>query len=153
MENSFRDEKNIFNLQVDEVSKSYLLETAKWGKFLAVLSLIVMGLVLLLFVFAGAAMTSMSSAYGNNSGMAALGATGMIMMMLIAFAIYFYPIYALIKFANLIKPAIHTGNQQQFNEALGYLKGMFKYIGILTIIVLCLYALVFIFAIIGGAMS
>ena len=36
MENSFRDEKNIFGLQIDEVAKSNMLETARWTKFLGI---------------------------------------------------------------------------------------------------------------------
>lgn len=152
MENSYRDEnKSIFNLQVDEVSKSYLLEAAKWVKFLVIVSLISMGLLLLLFIFAGAAMTSMSSAYGGG-GMGALGATGMIFMMVLVLGIYFYPIYAMLKFANLTKAGLMSVNQQQFNEGLGYFKGAMKYMGILTIIGLSLYLLMFIFGMLGAMM-
>ena len=150
MENSFReDSKSLFNLQVDETSKSHLLEAARWVKFLTIVSLIGMGLMLLIFIFAGAAV---SSAYGNNSGMGALGAAGMIIMFIFIFAIYFYPIYAMLKFAYQVKAGLLTANQEQFNSGLGYLKGAFKYMGILMIIVLGLYALMFIFGALGAMM-
>jgi hypothetical protein len=152
MENSFRDEKSIFNLQVDEVAKSYLLETTKWTKFLTVVSLVMMGLVLLAFIFAGAAMSTVSSSYGGAAGMGALGATGMIILFIFVFALYFYPIYAMLKFSNLTKAGILSADQQRFNEGLGYLKGAFKYMGILMIIVLAFYALIFIFGLLGAMM-
>lgn len=150
MENSFREEsKSIFNLQVDETSKSHLLEAAKWVKFLTIVSIIGMGLMLLFMIFAGAAM---SSAYSGSAGMGALGATGMIIVFIFIFAIYFYPIYAMLKFANLTKAGLLTSNQEQFNAGLGYLKGAFKYMGILMIIILGLYALMFLFTGLGAMM-
>jgi hypothetical protein len=83
----------------------------------------------------------------------AFGTAGTILYVLLIVAIEFYPIYALLKFSNQIKPALHTSNQEQFNSALGHLKGMFKYIGIIAIIILSLYAIGIIFAIIGTAVS
>ena len=148
MENSFRDEKNIFGLQIDEVAKSNMLETARWTKFLGIVYIIFLALFLLAMLFMGAAFSSL----GGSSGLAALGTVGMVLYMLIMIALVIYPIYALMKYSNTIKPALLTGNQQQFNEATGSMKGFFKYIGILVIVVLGLYALVIVFAILGAAM-
>jgi hypothetical protein len=66
--------------------------------------------------------------------------------------LYFYPVFALLKFSNLIKPAVQAANKEQFNNAFRYLKNMFKYIGILTIIFLSFYGIAIIFAVIGIAM-
>ena len=137
------DEGKVFNLGVDEEAKSYMLEAARWGKFLAIIGFIGLALMLLGFLFLGDYMSAYSS--GAN-----LGPTGRMIYGIIVVAICFYPVYALLKFSNLIKPALLTSNQQMFNTAFRYLKGMFKYYGILMIIMLGLYALMIIFALVVG---
>jgi hypothetical protein len=145
-----QSESGIFNIEVDEVAKATLLETARWTKFLAVIGIVVLSLLLLAGISAGAIMSSVDSSY--SSMFTAMGTAGMITYCLVVIAIQFYPIYAMMKFSTMVKRALNTADKVQFNEALGYLKGIFKYIGIVTIIVISLYGLIFIFAAIGIAM-
>jgi hypothetical protein len=60
--------------------------------------------------------------------------------------LYFYPIWALFKFSALSKQSIATQNQHLFNEGLRYLKNMFKYMGIVTIIGFVLVGLLIVFS-------
>lgn len=146
MENSFREEKSIFNLQVDEVSKSYLLEGARWAKFLAIIGFISIGLMVIFGLIGAVAMTS----YSSSSPLGFLGGTGILLLYVLLAAIYFYPIFALFKFSSNIKPAILSSNQAQFNTALRYLKSLFKFLGIFTIIFIALYILfIVIIALVG----
>jgi hypothetical protein len=147
MENSFREEKGIFNLQVDEVSKAHLKEAARWGTFLSIMSFIGMALFIIVFTAAGAQLSTMS---GGTSLYSLLGATGMLLYVVFIVGIYFYPVYALFKFSTNIKAGVNTSDQARFNKGLAYLKGMFKYMGILIIIMLALSVLVFIVAIIAA---
>lgn len=154
MENSFREEnKSIFNLQIDETSRANMLETAKWTKFLGIVNIIFLALYLLVMMSAGAAFSSMSSAYGGSSaGMANFGAAGMIIMALIMVAFTIYPVMCLLRYSKATKSAFLTSNQEEFNAATGYMKGFFKYIGIVMIIVLGLWAISMLFVGLGAAM-
>lgn len=148
----FRQEQEIFSLNVDETAKAHLLETARWSKFLAVLSMI---LTIVLFVFIIISLTLSSSTLGalGSTGSAMVGLASAVVGLLFFAAIYFYPIWALFKFAKLTKSGILTANQQEFNEGLRFQKGLYKYIGILTIIVLALYGILLAIMLLGLAVS
>jgi hypothetical protein len=55
------------------------------------------------------------------------------------------------RFANRMRLALYGNDQQALNLSVQNLKVFFRYIGIITIIVLSLYALVFIVTIVGFA--
>lgn len=138
------------DIKIDDVAKAHMLEIGRWGKFLAIVGFIMMGLLILLGVVLAVAMPSLPVDQSMNNGSAAImGMMGgfMLFIYVILAAIYFYPTWALYKYAVVIKRAIANNDQQQFNDAFGYLKGCFKYMGILMIILLCFYAM---FAIFGG---
>jgi hypothetical protein len=137
----------IFNLEVDEIAKSHLLETARWGKFLAIVGFVFIGLMVIFGLFTGLAASSFSS--GGLLG--GIGGVGLLLLYLLIAALYFYPCFALFKFATNMKPAINTMNREQFNSALGKLKALFQYMGVMTIILLSLYGIVLLFVIIGLA--
>jgi hypothetical protein len=104
-----------------------------------------MGLIMLGGVFFAMGLSSMPA----YSGMLGPNATVVIMVyVIIVAAVNFYPIFALLKYSSGMRSALTTLDKNKFNEALAYLKNTFKYIGILTIIVLCIYGLVIILAII-----
>ncbi|MGN6568543.1 MAG: DUF5362 family protein [Flavipsychrobacter sp.] len=131
-------------LAIDHVGKAYLLETVRWTKFMAILGFIAIGLLFLLGLFLITLMPSMSmpNGYGGRGITGALrGITFIIFTVL-----YFYPVFALSKFSSNMKTAINGNSQTHLNDALRYQKSMYKYIGILTIIVLIFYALIILFA-------
>ncbi|HXS37421.1 MAG TPA: hypothetical protein VN721_12025 [Flavipsychrobacter sp.] len=136
----YRNETNqdIFQIEVDEVAKSYMLETARWAKFLAILGFIAVGLVFLLaivlFIFIIGNGNAFDLSNGSQIGFKAL-------VYAIGAPLYFYPAYALYKFSRLIKTALVTSNKLLFDNALKYLKGLFKYLGILAIINIALVGL------------
>ncbi len=145
-------ESGFFNLGVDETAKGHMLETARWAKFLAIIGFVLLGLLVLAGIFMSTIMGTLMAGSGFNSTVG--GASGLMMVVYIIFAaIYFFPTYYLYKFAVLIKPAILTGNQEEFNTALSYLRSAFRFIGIMMLIVLGIYALVFIVGIIGFAFT
>ena len=134
-----QNESNIFHLEVDEIAKSHMLEMGRWGKFLSIIGFIMIGLMLLGGIFISLAMSSISSGMlGGMSGMA------FFFIYLIIAGIIFYPTYALFRFSTNIKPALNMMNRAQFNTAFGNLRGMFKYWGIMTIVMLGFYLLVII---------
>lgn len=142
---------NIFeNTGFDEVSKAHLLETTRWTKFLAVLGFIFTGLLAifaLAFIFMGA---SLFASYPSEMSASGLGAT-MGFVFLISAALYFYPIYSLLKFSTCMKRGLNTGSRELINEGFRYQKNMYRFIGIMAIIVIALYLLLFVLAGIGVA--
>ena len=150
---------SIFGLGIDSSSKVHLSEAARWARFLAIVGFVMCGLIVLLGVFAGSIFSSFSGRFGNDFG----GASGMGMgsglggmlavIYIIGALLYFFPCLFLFRFANLMKAAIATDEQENLNKSFQNLKIMFRYVGILTIIVLTLYLIGILIAIMGVAAS
>ena len=155
MENSFRDEQPLFQLKLDDNVKAHMQEAARWGKFLAIVGFIIIGIMVIGGIFVGIAVSAVSSVYGSggNAALGLLGGTGLALIYILLAAIYFYPVYALLKFSSLSKAGLNENNQEKFTRSFSYLKGMFRYCGILVIVVIALYLLFFIFIGIGGAIG
>jgi hypothetical protein len=64
-----------------------------------------------------------------------------------------FPLLFLLQFANRMKRALAANEQDDLNDAFLQLKKYFRYLGIIVIIVLALYALMFVLAIMGTALS
>ena len=129
------------DLHIDPLSKSYLSETAKWTKFLSILGLVFCGLLLI----GGAAIgTVMSSMMAGQPG--AIG-SGFFTAIYIGIALlYILPCVYLLRFSTHMQAALNINDGQRLQQAFGSLKSCFKFIGILTIVILAFYVL----AIFGG---
>lgn len=130
-------------------SIQFIAETAKWGTFLSIIGFIGIGFMVLM----GLVMGTMMSSFGDIPGMGGMGA-GFISMFYIIFAfLYLYPCLQLFKFSKLAKQAIASNDTPQMTTALGHMKSLFKFMGILTIIMLALYVLLFVGAALFGVMA
>lgn len=130
------------NFGIDETAKGYLLETARWGKFLAIVGFVAIGIL----AIAGLLFSTVFSRLGDTIGSGMPGAMMFVVYLLIA-VLYFFPTYYLFRFSKGIKPAMINADQGLLNEALSYLRKAFRYMGVLTIVIIGLYALAFIIAI------
>ena len=141
-------------LQIDDVSAGYLKETAKWGKFLSIVGFVVTGLIVLVALFAGSLFAKLGELSANRQSALPEGLSFIITIIYLAIAIlYFFPCFYLFKFSNKAKLAIELNEQVSLNEAFGNLKSCFKFIGITTIIILAVYALVLLATVIAGVGS
>lgn len=137
-------QNDIFSEELlNEESKSHLLETAKWNKFLAIVGMVSIGFMILglLFLIMGSAM---SDAFG------VLGITGGIFIYIIILALYIYPVYAMYNFNKFLKLGIHNSNPADLAIAFNHQKGLYRFLGIITIILLAFYLIMFLF---GSLMS
>ena len=77
---------------------------------------------------------------------------GMIMTItyLVLAVIYFFPVYYLIQFANKMKKAIATKNDETLAASFEMLKSHYKFLGVFTIITISLYILLIIFTSMGA---
>ena len=139
----------LFSLTIDPGTKAYLNETAKWAKFLSIVAMIVLILVFLFTVLSASVLDNATLVtLGGASTKVSEGASnsvriGMVIGSLIMVAIGFIPLFYLLHFANRMKKALASNQQNTLNESFYYLKRYFKFLGIVVIIVLILYACVF----------
>ncbi len=141
------------DLQVTPQTQSYLTESAKWGKFLAIMGFIFCGFMIILafiipFVLSQVQQESTSLPVGFNSGLKAW----LTLLYLLFAVLFFFPCLYLYKFSVKMQAATRNVSQENFDESLMNLKSMFKFYGILTIVTLSFYALIIIVSIIGAAM-
>lgn len=149
------NQNNLNNLMVTDFVKTTLLETAKWARFLAIIGFICVGLLVISGFFMGAIMSSLSAMTGNY-GSNPLGAISGIFIgsiYLVIGLLYYFPIKYLYDFGTKVKKAITITDQNLFTEALLKLKAHYRYIGILMIIMLCFYVLMFVLVIVGAIFS
>ena len=140
-------------LVVDEAAKGYLRETAKWGKFLAILGFIGAGFLVLaglgMVVFGSALTASPELADTPFAGLGGLFG----LLYFVAAAFYIFPSLYLYRFADRAKRAAAADNSPLLTDALGNLKSLYKFMGVLTAVFIGLYVLFFVLAIVGGGLA
>ncbi len=142
MEN--QNESSIFDLQIDHEANMYLSEIAKWAKLFSILGLIAG----ILIVLAGIVTSFISTSLNSFAGMRGMGP--LIGVLSVVFgAVYLYPSWLLLKFATTMPTALKKNDQLLVNEAFKNLKSCFKFWGIFTLIIIGLYAVVFILGLVG----
>lgn len=135
MEENLQVENSIF---ISEKEKEYLLETSRWGMFLAIVGYVGLGLMLLFSLF----MTTIFSAFDEFSSTPfpfPVGAFGLIYVIIAV--LYFFPVYYLHQFSRKIKKGLTFEDQTSITLGFRNLKSLFKFMGIFTIIILSLYIL------------
>ncbi|WEK20524.1 MAG: hypothetical protein P0Y49_05155 [Candidatus Pedobacter colombiensis] len=127
-------------LEISEEIRSYIYETAKWTKFLAIVGFVFAALLALLAFSATAVMQGIMASAGNNA-MAQLGTTFLTVYFLSISLMLFYPSFLLFKFSNAANTAVLYADQENFTIAMRKLKSVFKFWGIIAIIILAIYIL------------
>lgn len=123
-------------------AKNFLLETAKWAKFLAIVGFIFLGLFVILAFSMGAIMSSFSELGGDEFDVfAGMGAGAITVSYLLIALLYFFPTLYLYRFATKTKMALQLSNSEELTDGLENLKSTFKFMGIMTIVVLAIYGL------------
>ncbi len=126
----------------NETIESYILESAKWGKFLAIVGYVFMGLMVLFAFVIMFGMSELSKATGTKFPSMLLG-----LFYLLFTGINFIPITYLYRFSTEAKQAVENNDEEQYTSAFGNLKSLLKFTGIFTIVVLSLYALMIVIAV------
>lgn len=154
-EDQNQSQSQLFSLTIDPVIKSHLSETAKWGKFLAILGFVVCGLIIIVGLFFGTIFSSLMSrspevSYEGNISSGSVGAMAAIIYIIIA-VVYFFPCLFLYRFSTKMKTALNGNEQTDLTLSFQNLKSLFRYVGVITVILLAIYLLIFLFAILGVA--
>jgi hypothetical protein len=148
MENEKQTEN--YENQLTTAAVGFLQESAKWSKFMAIIGFIGIGLMVLVSLFMAIGFSAMDA-----STMPELPfpmSVFSIIYVLFA-AIYFFPVYYLYQYATKTSAALYSKNKQLLADGLENLKSHHKFLGIFTLILVCLYGFIFVFAILGGILS
>ncbi len=121
------------SILINDEIKDYLLESARWAKFLSIVGFIGLGLMVLASIIIAIAGSSFNL-FSNRSQP---------IWIVIMAVFYYFPINYLYQFSNGIKQGLNSNNQEIFTSALKNLKSHYKFIGILTIVVISIYILIF----------
>jgi uncharacterized BrkB/YihY/UPF0761 family membrane protein len=142
---------DLFDLHIDQQVSSYLGETAKWAKFLAILGFIMCGLAVIVALFGGAFIAAIFNRVGTSES-GVFGAFVSVIYIGIAL-LYFFPCLYLFNFARKMQAALRNNDQQNLANSFRNLKACYRFVGILMIILLSFYAIALIIGIIGAAVS
>ena len=131
------------NVPVTPLMVEHLRATKPWVRFISIIMFISVGLMFL----GGLMMMLMSSSMGR-SGFGFGPIVGIIYI--IMGALYLAPAYFLHQYASSIGDFLQGGGDSAMETALGSQKSFWRFIGILTLVVICIYGLVFLFVILGA---
>jgi hypothetical protein len=135
---------SLFGLGIDNISKSHLSEAAKWARFLAICGFIFLGLMVIYGIVVSFLVVDMASTMSqfdttaNENSLKNLMGIGMIIFYIVFAVIAFFPYYFLLRFANKMKAALISNDQEALNGSFQNLKILYRYMGILMIISLVL---------------
>lgn len=146
------EDNGAVTLLVTEDIRSYIYETAKWTKFLSIVGFIFTGLMVMVAFSANAIMQSMSEIPAYQ-GLAGMGSGIITFFYLLIALVYFYPSFLMYKFSGTAKTAVLYGSQENFSIAMSKMKSIFKFWGILTIILIVMYVLMIVLVGIGAGIA
>jgi len=146
---------NTFSLQVDDGTVLYLMETSKWAKFLSIMGFVFISILLLCglaFMLTGGSFYS-SSVNTDLQNLDMAGSVGVLfgVYFFVIALVYFLPCLFLYRFSSKMQLAIRTSDQVMLNRSFENLKSLFKFLGIITIIVLSIWVLALLFNILLGS--
>ena len=141
------------DLQVSSSVKNYLNESARWGRFLAIIGFVFCGLIAIAAFFIPA-IYKMLPAFNELPSMAAKSvATGITLVYLLLAVILFFPSLYLYKFSVKMQLALNSLSQNHFEQSFKSLKSMLKFYGVFIIAILSFYVLVFLIGMFGLAIK
>ncbi len=134
-------------LSLDLMAREQLGEAARWARFLAIMGFIACGIMVVAgvmiaivysfvnriqtrYTYTGRAINTV-----NRSGM--IGVTYIIMAVLMFFSCLY-----LFRFANKMRSGLHEQSRDEIHESFLNLKKLFKYNGILTIVLVAFYTVI-----------
>lgn len=137
-----------------EEIRSYIYDTARWAKFLAIVGFVLTAIMLLMVFFMGSLMQSDVFKTGEMASQfeGMLEGTFTIVFLFYALLI-FVPSFHLFKYATSAINGVLYMDQEAMTVSASKLKSVFKFWGILMLIILSLNIIGFIGTLIGGRLG
>lgn len=128
-------------ITLERSALGHLMETARWGKLMAITGFVGLGLLVLLGIFYSAFISAISGGELDALPVTISWAIGLVYIL---FAVlFFFPVLYLYRFSTQTPSSIRSKTTEQLTEALSNLKSLFKFMGIYTAVILIIYGLVF----------
>ena len=134
--------QNNATLYVTESMKVDLLSAAKWAKFLCIVGCVAVGF-MLIAAFCMMAFGAMAAKLVD--GLPLGPAMGLLYLVMVA--LYVYPLIKGFQFANGVKAACLQNDQYQMARGFAGMNSLLRYLGVLTIIVIAIYAITLVFTV------
>lgn len=141
MENLANNVQEEHSLTGNAAIRGYLIETAKWGKFLAIVGFVGVGFLVLLAIFMMIGFSVFSKLPQTRFPMWPLG-----FLYIVLAVVYFYPVNYLYQYAVQIRKGLEYNNMPTIISGFRNLKSLFKFMGILMIVLLSLYGVILLIA-------
>ncbi len=121
-------------LSINPELQDHLSVICKWAKFLAIIGIIFICLGFISMLLAGGAMATLlaSSTVGMGAAIGPMITIGFLLII----AMYFVPVLYLYRFSNKTKQGIQFTNQELLNGGMNNFRKFWKFVGILTIVLL-----------------
>lgn len=139
MENLSNQQQSEGHFVINDEVRDYLIETSKWGKFLAIMGYIGMGFLILFGLF-----FLIGFSFINDIANTPFPARLFGLVYIIISAAYYFPSTYLYKFSTHTKQGLLSNNHQSITSGFENLKSLSKFMGIFTIVTLSIYVLVMI---------
>lgn len=128
-------------LNFDNQIKDILAEIGKWGKLVAIVGFVFIGLILIMgfaLTFGGSAISKELANLGKQSEelTPAIGISYMVIAL-----VYFFPIRYLYDFSIYVKQAVEFNDQESMVYSFNRLKSLLRFMGIIAIIFIGFYFL------------
>lgn len=148
-----QQDSSLFGINIDQAGRGHLSEAARWARFLAIVGFIMCGIIVLIGLSFGSIMGTLGDRYGTGyPDYSAPGLGAVMAVYYIAIALlYFFPCLFLYRFGAKMKQALAANNQEIVNTSFQNLKACFRFLGIVTIIILCFAILGFLVVVLGMA--
>jgi len=128
-------------LQIDNGNTPFLIEAAKWGKFLGIIGFIICILIIVFGIFSAPYLSDyFNRLEGNNAEAVNVSDTFLKFFYFCIALLYFFPSWFIFNFAFKMQSALKYNDQVTLNTSFKNLKSFLKYWGILLIILICIYA-------------
>lgn len=132
-------------------STGFLNETAKWAKFLAIIGFIMCGFMAIAAFFLPFLMSFMPTEDLMPMGIMGKGLGLMMTIIYLGLALLlFMPCLYLYRFSIKMKTALLQSDSGILDTSFNNLKSFFKFYGIMTIVTISFYVLIFIVSIVGA---
>ncbi len=126
------------NTYINDEVKEYLLEIAKWTKLIGIVGYIGIGLMIVIAFFTSAFFAMLPVAGAEDIPMSVFSIVYFLMA-----GLYFFPVNYLFQFSKRLSNSLERDDTTSFTDAFRNLKSHYKFVGVFIIVVMSMYAIMF----------
>jgi len=134
---------NLFELQVDATAQSYLRDAARWARFLSIAGFVFCGLFVVFGIVVLTLLAGLFNTMGTSPASGGMGPVPIAVVCIGIAVLNFFPNLYLYNFAGRLRLALQDNDQDHLNIAFGNIRALLRFVGVLMIIAVGLFVLIF----------